>query len=189
MLYIYISEWGGFPWTGYLVPVRVCLPVDVGHAGCWLVVAVVGVIPRFFRLTFRPRFAKSRICFRIQTLKKHLGQKSTSFCREFRCASSWHSHLNRLLTFLKKKSAVGTKIDKIWLNWQYTCSNNPGRHFSEVAEAPQAATTRRRRLGITIWCQNSVKGRLWVRIVRQNRVKGIFWVSPIYLLYLMECFK
>ncbi len=33
----------GFPWTGYLVPVRVCLPVAVGHGGCWLA-AVVGVI-------------------------------------------------------------------------------------------------------------------------------------------------
>ena len=65
----------------------------------------------FFRLTFRPRFAKSRNCLRIQTLKKHLGQKSTSFCREFRCASSWHSHLIRLLTFWKKKSSGDS-------NWQ-----------------------------------------------------------------------
>ena len=105
-----ISEWGVFPWTGYLVPVRVCLLVAVGHGGCWLV-AVVGVIPRFFRLTFRPRFAKSRNCLRIQTLKKHLGQKSTPFCREFRCASSWHSHLIRLSTFWKKKSSGDS-------NWQ-----------------------------------------------------------------------
>ena len=101
----------GFPWTGYLIPVRVCLPVDVGHAGCWLVVAVVGVIPRFFRLTFRPRFAKSRNCLRIQTLEKHLGQKSTSFWREFRCACSWHSHFTRLPTFWKKSSGGS--------NWQH----------------------------------------------------------------------
>ena len=67
--------------------------------------------PRFFRLTFRPRFAKSRNCLRIQTLKKHLGQKSTSFCREFRCASSWHSHLIRLPTFWKKSSG-----DSNWQN-------------------------------------------------------------------------
>ena len=30
--------------TGYLVPVRVCLPVAVGHGTCWLAVAAVGVI-------------------------------------------------------------------------------------------------------------------------------------------------
>ena len=76
------------------------------------------------------------------------------------------------------------------LNWQiYMLKQSWGVIFSEVAEAPQAATTRRTGLGITIWCQNSVKGRLWVRIVGQNRVKGIFWVSPIYLLYLMEHFE
>ena len=46
------------------------MPVAVGHGTCWLVVvAVVGVIPRFFRLTFRPRFAESRHCLRIQTLE------------------------------------------------------------------------------------------------------------------------
>ena len=47
------------------------MPVAVGHGGCWLVVVAVGgvVIPRFFRLTFRPRFTKSRNCLRIQTLE------------------------------------------------------------------------------------------------------------------------
>ena len=112
-----LSEWGGFPWTGYLIPVRVCLPVAVGHGTCWLVVVVaaVGVISRFFRLTFRPRFAKSRNCLRTQTLENDLQFYSTPFCREFRCASSWHSHLTRLSTFWKKDQASlkSTKIDKI----------------------------------------------------------------------------
>ena len=55
-----------------------------------------------FRLTFRPRFTKSRNCLRNQTLEKHLWRYNTSFYREFRCASSWHSHLSRLPTFWKK---------------------------------------------------------------------------------------
>ena len=39
---------------------------------------------------------------------------------------------------------VDPKIDKNRQNPQDTCSKIPGRVFSEVAEAPQAAATRRR---------------------------------------------
>ena len=180
---------------------RVCLPVAVGHAGCWLVVAV-GVIPRFFRLTFRPRFAKSRNCLRIQTLKKHLGQKSTSFCREFRCASSWHSHLIRLPTFWKK-SPVGTQIDKIWLNWQYTCSKNPGASFFWGRRSAAGSDHQTHKAGdhnlVSKQCQrktlskNSGAKPCQRNILSKSYIltvsDGIFWVSPIYLLYLMECFK
>ena len=42
---------------------------------------------------------------------------------------------------------VDPKIDKSRQNPQDTCSKNPGRVFSEVAEAPQAAATRRTGLG------------------------------------------
>ena len=58
--------------------------------------------PRFFRLTFRPRFTKSRNCLRIQILENDSQFYSTPLCREFRCASCWHSHLIRLSTFRKK---------------------------------------------------------------------------------------
>ena len=136
-----LSEWGGFPWTGYLVPVRVCLPVAVGHGTCWLA-AAVGVIPRLFRLTFRPRFAKSWICFWIQTLENGLQFYSTPFCREFWCASCWHSHLIRLSTFRKKRPGR-PQIYENRQKSQDTCSTNPGRVFSEGAEAPEAMNTSR----------------------------------------------
>ena len=42
---------------------------------------------------------------------------------------------------------VDPKIDKNRQNPQDTCSKIPGRVFSEVAEAPQAAATRRTVLG------------------------------------------
>ena len=38
-----LSSEGGILRTGYLVLVRVCLPVAVGYGGCWLVVGVVVV--------------------------------------------------------------------------------------------------------------------------------------------------
>ena len=41
----------------------------------------------------------------------------------------------------------------IYENCNISAQKYQGRHFSEVAEAPQAATTRRTGLGITIWCQ------------------------------------
>ena len=125
---VYKSEWGGFPWTGYLVPLRVCLPVAVEHGGCWLVAVGGGgaVIPRFFRLTFRPRFAKSRNCLRIQTLENGLQFYNTPFCREFRCASCWHSHLIRLSTFRKKSRKASNqwksiKIIRYMLKKSRTC--------------------------------------------------------------------
>ena len=41
---VLMSEWGGIPWTGYLVPVCACLLVAVGHGGCWLVIAAAVVV-------------------------------------------------------------------------------------------------------------------------------------------------
>ena len=45
---------------------------------------------------------------------------------------------------------VDPKIDKHRQNPQDTCSKIPGRVFSEVAEAPQAATTSRTARGGTL---------------------------------------
>ena len=135
---------------GYLVPVRVCLPMAVGHGGCWLVVVVVvvavGVVPRFFRLTFRPRFTKSKNYCSIQTLENDLRFYSTPLCREFRCAPCWHSHLIRLSTF-RKKCPGRPQIHGHLLNSQDTSLKIPGRVFSEGAEAPQTITTSRTVLG------------------------------------------
>ena len=55
--------------------------------------------PRSFGLTFRPRFYISRNSRRFQVGKKQIGALGPAPCTEFRCASCWHSHLNRLPTF------------------------------------------------------------------------------------------
>ena len=81
-----------------------------------------------FRLTFWPRFYISRNCFRNPALENDMEQYNTSFCREFRCASCWHSHLNRLPTFWKKYPGC-PQINEHRLILQYTCSKNPGASF------------------------------------------------------------
>ena len=157
---------------------------------------------KWTRPAIHTQFAKSKNCLRIQTLKKHLGQKSTSFCREFWCASSWHSHLIRLPTFWKK-SPVGSQIDKIWLNWQYACSKEPGASFfwgcrsaagsdlqTHKAGDPNVVSKQcqRRTLSKNSGakpCQRNILSKSYILTVSD----GIFWVSPIYLLYLMECFE
>jgi len=60
--------------------------------------------PRFFRLTFWPRFYHSQN-YKIYQLekKKHLRALGPASCTEFQCASCWHSHLIRSAIF-------GTKI-------------------------------------------------------------------------------
>ena len=54
---------------------------------------------RSFRLTFRPRFANSRNSPRFQVGKKQIGALRPAPRTESRCASCWHSHLNRLPIF------------------------------------------------------------------------------------------
>ena len=50
--------------------------------------------PRFFRLTFRPRFYRSRNYQRYQVEEKDLGQCGTDMCTEFRYGSCSDSHLS-----------------------------------------------------------------------------------------------
>ena len=49
--------------------------------------------------------------------------------------------------YIFEKRPGGPKIHEHRLNPQDTCSQNPGRLFSEVPEAPQAITTSRTVLG------------------------------------------
>ena len=136
------------------------------------------------------------------------------------------------------------KFSRYWRNPQDTCSQNPRHVFSEVAEAPQAATTQTHPTGrpwnrkkwqnpqdtcsknpgaCFFWgrrsaagshhqthragdhklvskqcqrrtlsknsgakpCQRNILSKSYILTVSD----GIFWVSPVYLLYLMECFK
>ena len=51
--------------------------------------------PRFFSLTFWPRFYHSRDYQRNQVGKTNLGVLGPASCTECRCTSCWHSHLSR----------------------------------------------------------------------------------------------
>ena len=54
---------------------------------------------RLLRLTFWQRFYIRKNCLTHETQTKYWEQQSTSVCTEFRCASSWHSHLIRSAIF------------------------------------------------------------------------------------------
>ena len=104
---------------------------------------------------------------------------------------------------LFEKMSRGAQIDKIWLNWQYTCSKNPGASFFWGRRSAAGSDHQTHRAGdhnlVSKQCQrktlskNSGAKPCQRNILSKSYIltvsDGIFWVSPIYLLYLMECFK
>ena len=87
--------------------------------------------PRFFRLTFWPRFYNSRNYLRNRVEKKDIGLSSTYLCTEFRCGSCSDSHFSWRCYICKfRLEVLETPKTTHFVHFsELTCSKIPGMLF------------------------------------------------------------